>query len=240
MAACVSADNYVPMTQREDSFEGYNRAMFAFNQQADKYVIKPIVKGYQHITTPEIREHLSQALDNIHEPLSGVNHTLQGDIKQAGTDVARFAINLTLGLGGLFDVASGWGLRKDLSNFDKTFAKWCVESGPYVVLPIAGPSTVRGTAAKVADAYGDPIYYVTYQDANVKDKVNYGVMAANGIVKREKLLQITDDMEKNSVDPYSSMRTMYLQNYEKINAMCSRIAQTKNTYDFDFDEEDFE
>ena len=241
LCSCVSSQSYVPAAEKDDPFEGYNRAMFKFNSQVDKYVVKPVVKGYQKITTPTVRKHVGDAFDNLHEPLSTVNHTLQGDVKQAGVDVMRFAINLTLGLGGFFDVASGWGLKKEQSGFDKTFAKWCLADGPYVVLPIAGPSTLRGAAAYAFDAYGDPLYYATANDANVRDKIRYSYAIANGIVKREKVMALTDDIEKNSVDAYASMRTMYLQNYEKINAMCSKIKQDQHaSYDFDFDDEDFE
>ena len=240
LCSCVSSENYVPAANKKDSLEPYNRAMTKFNRKADTYVIKPITKGYQKITTPTVRKHIASAFDNMHEPLYSVNHALQAEPKQSLKNIARFAINLTLGLGGLFDVASGWGLKGEKSNFDQTFAKWCIADGPYVVLPILGPSTVRGTAGSAADSFVNPVYWATYNDANIKDKVSVTYMAAEGIVKRDQVMALTDDLEENSVDYYASMRAMYLQNYEKINALCSRIKENAgNSYDFDFDDEEF-
>lgn len=240
LASCVSSEHYVPAANRKDSLEPYNRAMTKFNRAADDYVIKPVATGYRKITTPAVRKHIATAFDNIHEPLYSVNHALQGEAKKSGTALVRFAINLTLGLGGLFDVASGWGLKGDKSNFDQTFAKWCIADGPYVVLPILGPSTVRGAAGSAADSVVNPVYWATYNDANIKDKVSVTYMTAEGIVKRDQVMDFTDDLDKNSLDYYASMRAMYLQNHEKINAMCARIKEhAGNSYDFDFEDEDF-
>ena len=239
LCSCVSSENYVPAANKKDSFESYNRVMTDFNRSADDYVVKPITKGYQKITTPTVRKHITSAFDNLREPLYSVNHALQGEPKQSLKSVARFAINLTLGLGGFFDVASGWGLKGEKSTFDQTFAKWCIADGPYVVLPILGPSTIRGAAGSAADSFVNPVYWTTYNDANIRDKVSVTYMAAEGIVKRDQVMALTDDLEKNSVDYYASMRTMYLQNYEKINALCSRIKENAgSSYDFDFEDEE--
>ena len=240
LCSCVSSENYTPASQKKDTLEPYNRAMFKFNMTADRYVIKPATKGYQKITTPTIRKHISLFFDNMHEPLSSVNHILQGEAKNSGKDLLRFAINSTLGLGGLFDVAGGWGIKQNETNFDRTFAKWCIADGPYFVLPLAGPSTVRGATGYAADSLVNPVYYATYKDANISTKVSVIYTVANGIVARDKAMPLTDDLEKNSVDLYASMRSMYLQNYEKINAMCQKVKDASiNAYDFDFDDEEF-
>ncbi len=238
ISACVSSDNYVSAVQKQDTFETYNRAMTTFNTKVYKYVLKPAVKGYQKVTTPEIRLHISSAFDNTREPFSAVNHTLQADIKRAGIDILRFAVNTTLGLGGFFDVASAWGLSKKQTDFDQTLAVWCVADGPYLVLPVVGPSTVRGTSSYVSE-YVNPTYYFN-NDANVKYKILAAYAATDALVTFDKTQPILDDLEKNSIDYYSSMRAMYLQNHEKINKMCKRISNNSvNSYDFDF-EEDYE
>lgn len=238
LSACVSKEGYVPATDRADTFEPYNRAMFVFNLKADKYVIKPLAKGYRAITTPEIRDKVMNVFANIHEPLYTVNNGLQGDIKQSGIEVARFAVNTTLGLGGLFDVAGGWGLKKKATGFDQTFAVWCMADGPYIVLPLLGPATVRSTLAYGADAAVNPIYYATYKDANVSDKFAWGFTIAEGIAVREKAMDLTDDLERNAIDAYASMRTMFLQNHEKINRMCAKAAENETSFEFDFDDDE--
>jgi len=240
LCSCVGSKGYTPAPERADTLEPYNRAMFTFNLKADKYVIKPLAKGYRAVTTPEIRDKVMNVLNNVHEPLYTINNGLQGDIKQSGIEVARFAINTTLGLGGLFDVADGWGLKKVASGFDKTFAIWCMNDGPYIVLPLLGPATIRSTVSYGADAVVNPIYYATYHDANVSDKLAWGFTIVEGIAIREKAMDLTDDLEKNAIDAYASMRTMFLQNHEKINRLCSRAATADTSFDFDFDDSEYD
>ena len=132
--------------QAEDdnsALESYNRAMFNFNTGVDDYVLKPMAKGYRAITTEFIRERVRNFFENLKEPASMINHTLQGNLKDTGVSTGRFVINTTLGLLGTFDVASGWGLNKNKTGLDKTLAAWCVPDGPFFVLPILGPATPR-------------------------------------------------------------------------------------------------
>ena len=107
----------------DDSWlESYNRAMFDFNMNVDKYVLKPVAKGYRAITTQDIRNRVTSFVSNVNEPVSTINHTLQGSFKKTLVSAARFAINSTLGLAGTFDVADGWGLKKSETGFDNTLA----------------------------------------------------------------------------------------------------------------------
>lgn len=124
MVACVAACASSATEQHEydDPFEGYNRAMFSFNYQVDKYVIKPVAEGYRAVTTPFIRERISSVIDNLKEPVSAGNHLLQADPEASVKSLSRFVINSTLGLVGMFDVAEGWGLPKDKTTFNETFA----------------------------------------------------------------------------------------------------------------------
>lgn len=239
MVACVAACASSGAEQHEydDPFEGYNRAMFSFNYQVDKYVIKPVAEGYRAVTTPFIRERISSVIDNLKEPVSAGNHLLQADPEASVKSLSRFVINSTLGLVGMFDVAEGWGLPKDKTTFNETFAKWCIPQGPFIVLPLLGPSTPRAATGMALDFVFDPVYWATYQDANVHDKASWGYAIAQGITAREAALDILDDLERNSVDFYATMRSAYLQNQSKLKCF-NDVSKDENTYDFDFGIED--
>lgn len=239
MVACVAACASSATEQHEydDPFEGYNRAMFSFNYQVDKYVIKPVAEGYRAVTTPFIRERVSSVIDNLKEPISAGNHLLQADPEASVKSLSRFVINSTLGLVGMFDVAEGWGLPKDKTTFNETFAKWCIPQGPFIVLPLLGPSTPRAATGMALDFVFDPVYWATYQDANVHDKASWGYAIAQGITAREAALDILDDLERNSVDFYATMRSAYLQNQNKLKCF-NDVSKDENTYDFDFGIED--
>lgn len=239
MVACVAACASSATEQHEydDPFEGYNRAMFSFNYQVDKYVIKPVAEGYRAVTTPFIRERISSVIDNLKEPVSAGNHLLQADPEASVKSLSRFVINSTLGLVGMFDVAEGWGLPKDKTTFNETFAKWCIPQGPFIVLPLLGSSTPRAATGMALDFVFDPVYWATYQDANVHDKASWGYAIAQGITAREAALDILDDLERNSVDFYATMRSAYLQNQNKLKCF-NDVSKDENTYDFDFGIED--
>ncbi len=239
MVACVAAcvSSATEQHEYDDPFEGYNRAMFSFNYQVDKYVIKPVAEGYRAVTTPFIRERISSVIDNLKEPISAGNHLLQADPEASVKSLSRFVINSTLGLVGMFDVAEGWGLPKDKTTFNETFAKWCIPQGPFIVLPLLGPSTPRAATGMALDFVFDPVYWATYQDANVHDKASWGYAIAQGITAREAALDILDDLERNSVDFYATMRSAYLQNQSKLKCF-NDVSKDENTYDFDFGIED--
>lgn len=137
----------------------------------------------------------------------------------------------------MFDVAEGWGLPKDKTTFNETFAKWCIPQGPFIVLPLLGPSTPRAATGMALDFVFDPVYWATYQDANVHDKASWGYAIAQGITAREAALDILDDLERNSVDFYATMRSAYLQNQSKLKCF-NDVSKDENTYDFDFGIED--
>ena len=239
MVACVAACASSATEQHEydDPFEGYNRAMFSFNYPVDKYVIKPVAEGYRAVTTPFIRERISSVIDNLKEPVSAGNHLLQADPEASVKSLSRFVINSTLGLVGMFDVAEGWGLPKDKTTFNETFAKWCIPQGPFIVLPLLGPSTPRAATGMALDFVFDPVYWATYQDANVHDKAFWGYAIAQGITACEAAMDILDDLERNSVDFYATMRSAYLQNQSKLKCF-NDVSKDENTYDFDFGIED--
>lgn len=239
MVACVAACASSATEQHEydDPFEGYNRAMFSFNYQVDKYVIKPVAEGYRAVTTPFIRERVRSMLSNLREPLSAGNYLLQADPEASVKSLSRFVINSTLGLVGMFDVAEGWGLPKNRATFNETFAKWCIPQGPFIVLPLLGPSTPRAAAGLTLEFVFDPVFWATYHDANIHDKAAWTYAAVQGITLREQGIELLDDLERNSVDFYATMRSAYLQNQSKLKCF-NDVSKDENTYDFDFGIED--
>lgn len=237
VASCAGSQNS-SSPESVDTFESYNRAMFKLNYRLDKYVMKPVAQGYRKITNKFVRERVNSALANIREPLSAGNFLLQGNPKASGKSVSRFVLNSTLGLGGMFDVAEGWGLQREVTTFNETFAKWCIKDGPFIVLPFLGPSTPRAATGMFLGFVLDPVYWASKNDANYHDKVTYGYAGITAIAMRESSLELLDDLERNSVDFYATMRSAYLQNQSKLR--CFNDTSSDNTYDFDFgvEEED--
>lgn len=233
-ASCATTGNTNPH-EDNDSLESYNRAVFKFNYQVDKYVLKPIAEGYRDITPEAVRIRISNVFLNMKEPLYFINNLLQGNFKYSGMSLSRFAINTTLGLGGMFDVAEGWGIPRENSRFDQTFAKWCIPDGPFIVLPFLGPSTPRAAVAFAFDMAADPVYWATLNDANVKDKISYTYTALEAISLRAQNIELLDELERGSVDFYSTMRSAYLQNRKNMGCHNDENVQT---YDFDFGIED--
>lgn len=235
LLSAAAAD--VCAAEQDDWLETYNRSVFNFNMQVDRLVLKPVAKGYRAITTQDMRNRVSSFISNVNEPASAVNHTLQGSITGMLNSVARFAVNSTLGLGGMFDVAEGWGLKKNETGFDGTMAHYCVPDGPMVIIPFFGPFTVRSMVGYTVDGLSTPVYWAALNDKNYSAKISYGYAALTAISARERSLELLDDLERNSVDFYSTMRSAYLQNRQKYNSAC-RPANAAPSYDFDFDDSD--
>ena len=243
LSACATTNS---ATQNDDSaLEKYNRTMFTFNSVADYYVIKPVAKGYRAITTDFIRQRVRNFFANLKEPASTINHTLQGDFSDSGKSLSRFVINSTIGLLGTFDVASGWGVASNKTGFDATLASWCVPDGPFVILPFIGPSTPRAATGLAADTIADPTYWASYYTnfGNDWEKYSfyYGLTALGFVSLREENIELLDKLTANSVDPYSTIKSAYLQNRLKIGSCAAgNSSSDAASYDFDFDDEEFE
>ncbi|MCM1324462.1 MAG: VacJ family lipoprotein [Acetobacter sp.] len=222
------------------ALESYNRAMFGFNDKLDKYVIRPVAKGYRAVTNEFIRERVSNFFYNIEEPVSAVNHILQGELGDSGNNLGRFVLNTTLGGVGLFDVASKVGLERKKTGFDETLATWCVPDGPFLILPVVGPSTPRAATGFVVDGYSSPMYWVA-QESNGEDAwaVYYGAAGVKYLNLMAENLKMLESLEEGSVDYYEAVKSMYLQNRGKIKR-CGGAESTEQTseYDFDMDNED--
>lgn len=225
-------------SEQNDWLESYNRSVFGFNMQVDRFVLKPLAKGYRAVTTQDMRNRVTSFIGNVNEPASAANHTLQGNIAAMFNSVARFAVNSTLGLGGMFDVAEGWGLKKKETGFDETLAHYCVPDGPMVMVPFFGPFTPRSMVGYTVDGLSTPIYWAALNDKNYSAKISYGYAALTAVSARERSLELLDDLERNSVDFYSAMRSAYLQNRQKYNSACLP-ADAAPSYDFDFDDDEY-
>ena len=205
----------------KDCFEKVNRGIFGFNQVLDKIIFKPLAKGYRMFPQP-IRSGTSNVLNNLSNVVTIPNNILQGQIKDAGINSARLVINSTVGIAGIFDVASYYGLKKrDKEDYGQTFGVWGAGPGCYFVLPVLGPTTVRDSIGSVANVIGgDAWYNVTVaNDTRYFSEADYWASRLGaGIDFRAKNLESFESLEKNSVDLYASVRSLYLQDrYRKIN-----------------------
>ncbi len=187
-----------------DRFERFNRGVYKFNDALDRAVARPVATAYVKVTPRPIRTGVSNFLANLGSPVTIVNELLQGKLKGFGTDTARLVVNTTIGIGGLFDPASKLGLQAGDEDFGQTLGKWGLNSGPYLVLPILGPSTVRDGFGRAADQFAHPRTYVD------QDGIRYGLAALDLVNQRAGLLQ-ADAVLRRSFDPYGFLRNAYLQ-----------------------------
>jgi phospholipid-binding lipoprotein MlaA len=189
-----------------DPFERYNRAMFSFNDSVDKAFVKPVATGYRKVMPQFARTGVTNFFSNLGDVWIGINDMLQGKFGAGASDFGRFAINTTVGIAGLFDVASKAGLQKHNEDFGLTLGHWGMGSGPYVVLPIFGPSDVRdGLSLFVVDWHGDPLWYVN----NIPTRNE--LIAGRFVEQRANLLGASRLMEEAALDPYAYVRSAYLQ-----------------------------
>lgn len=218
------------------SLENYNHAMFKFNRVVEKGVIRPVAKGYNKITNSYIRQRISNFFNNISEPVSMANHVLQGEFHDSGQNLARFVVNTTIGGLGLYDVAAKAGLEKKNTGFDETLAIWCVPDGPYIVLPILGPSTPRAATGWVADGYSSPSYWIAQESGdNNAETIYYGTAVLKYLNKYAENLKLIEGMEEGSLDYYETVKSAYLQNRAKIKACGIKKEEISPNYDFDMD-----
>ena len=202
----------------KDCFESLNRGTFALNQGLDKIILKPVAKAYRTLPSP-VRTGTSNVLVNLSSLITIPNNVLQGEFKKAGANTGRFVINTTLGILGIFNVAKKMGFSKyEKEDYGQTLGVWGVGPGCYVVLPVLGPSTIRDTAGSFINIMGgDPYYNVsTHGNNEYLNKSDYMVTKIlTGVDFRAKNLETIDNLEKNSMDFYASVRSLYLQDRQR-------------------------
>ncbi len=200
MSGCASTT-----ASKADPLEGLNRATYRFNDAVDEAVFKPVAKGYQAVTPTFFRAGVTNLFTNIGDVATALNNLLQGKGGDAASDAGRFLINSTLGVLGLFDVATPMGLEKHDEDFGQTLGVWGVNSGPFLMLPLMGPSTLRDTASRPVDAYAG---YSRYVDHIPSRNSAFGLEI---IDLRANLLGASSTLDAAALDKYQFVRDAYLQ-----------------------------
>ena len=225
----------------KDCFETLNRGSFALNQGLDKVIFKPVAKAYRALPSP-VRAGTNNALTNLSSLVTIPNNVLQGELKTAGVNTGRFIVNTTIGIFGLFDVASKMGFSEyEKEDYGQTLAVWGVGPGCYLVLPVLGPSTLRDTAGSFVNVMGgDPYYNVSAHGNNeYLDKSDYMLTKTlTAIDFRAKNLETFDNLEKNSLDFYASVKSLYIQDRKRKIANTKPTATIEILYEGDWEEID--
>ncbi len=223
----------------KDCFETLNRGTFALNQGLDKVIFKPVAKAYRSLPSP-VRTGTSNALLNLSSLVTIPNNVLQGQFKTAGVNTGRFIVNTTIGIFGLFDVATKMGFSEyEKEDYGQTLGVWGVGPGCYIVLPVLGPSTLRDTAGSFINLMGgDPYYNVSAHGNNeYLDKSDYMLTKTlTAIDFRAKNLETFDNLEKNSLDFYASVKSLYIQDRQRKIANTKPSATIEILYEGDWEE----
>jgi phospholipid-binding lipoprotein MlaA len=201
--AAAAAENF------NDPFEETNRAIFGFNQAVDHAVLIPVSKTYRTVVPPPMRQSIHDFLQNLNGPVIFANDVLQGQLGLAGDTLGRLAVNTTIGVGGMFDVATPIGIPYHSNDLGITLATWGVAEGPYVMVPVLGPSNPRDIVGMIGDSFADPADYFAGQH-----HLWYAALArtaVSGIDVRSRNIESLADIEKTSLDFYATIRSLYRQ-----------------------------
>ena len=226
----------------DECFEGFSRAMFKLNNGLDKAIFKPVAKGYRAFPAP-IRKATGNVVDNLRSLLTFSNNILQGEFGRAGNTAVRFGINTTAGILGIFDPATKLGFE-DLGkeDFGQTLGVWGAESGCYFVLPILGPTTARDAIGLVGNVFVDPVYQITHNteirngvvgNGNYSEHNYYYYRGTSAVDFRAKNIESFDSLEKNSIDLYASIKSLYLQNRNKKIQNSKSAVETQDDSDWE-------
>jgi phospholipid-binding lipoprotein MlaA len=211
-----------------DPFESANRAVFAFNNAVDDAYIHPVVEGYRTVVPSPARTGVRNALRNLKSPVTFANQLLQGDVDGAGNVLLRAVVNTFVGLGGLFDVAGMEGINYEQEDFGQTLGVWGVGHGPYLVVPVLGPSSLRDYAGYFVDAFADPLRWYLFNTD--QEGLYYTKAGMDYLDLRESLIDVLRDLESSSIDYYASVRSTY---YQRRQALLNDSNATVQTADFD-------
>lgn len=225
--------------QVNDPLEPFNRAVFEVNDTLDRAVLEPVARVYRFVLPDEARDGIRSALSNLNSPVVFANDLFQFEFERAGITLGRFVINSTVGILGFIDVAEDLGLPEHDEDFGQTLAVWGVDSGPYLMLPLLGPSNPRDTAGRVVDFFLDPIgYFMQGSDDDDWElaTARYARQGLEVIALREGLLDLTDELRAQSIDYYAAVRAAYRQRRASEIANAEPDHETDTTgraYDFE-------
>ncbi|TDR30977.1 MlaA family lipoprotein [Hydromonas duriensis] len=192
----------------KDTLEGFNRGSYKFNDGWDQVLFRPVINGYTKVVPSGPRRCIHGFFENLKVPYTAVNNLLQGKLKAAGQDICRFVVNTTVGVGGCIDVASKWNIPKHEEDFGQTLGVWGVPSGPFINLPLLGPSTVRDASAKFVDFFAGPIGYIR------SVKLSNSLTGFQVLDTRASLQQALDLVDDTAIDRYTFLRDAWLQQRE--------------------------
>lgn len=232
LAGCATQ----PTTSQEvaDPLEGVNRVVFTFNEVVDTWFLRPAATLYRGFVPPPAREGIHNLLSNLSTPIILLNDLLQGEMERAQTTAARFAINTTVGVLGFGDPASEMGYKKHSEDFGQTLAVWGTGEGPYIVLPIFGPSNGRDVIGRVVDYFSDPLNAWAMNTDREGIPITRGVLGA--IDARSMYFDEIEDMKKNSLDYYAAQRSFYTQlRNNAINNVSGPTAKPAPALSFEYD-----
>jgi phospholipid-binding lipoprotein MlaA len=224
-----------------ECFEGFSRAMFKINHGLDKAIFEPVAKGYRALPSP-VRKATGNVTGNLRSLLTLTNNILQGDIRKAGDTAGRFAVNTTVGILGIFDPATKLGFEDHgKEDFGQTLGVWGSGSGCYFVLPILGPTTTRDAIGLVGNTILDPVYQITHNtevdlwagNSNYSEHNYYYYRGTGAVDFRAKNIESFDSVEKNSIDLYASLKSLYLQSRNKKIANSTSTVETQDDNDWD-------
>ena len=208
--------------EEPDPLEPINRVTFGFNRVIDGLILKPIAALYEDVVHDTAKEAVRNVVNNAFEPVGVINHSLQGEGERAGRTTARFIINTTIGLFGLIDAADGMGLPRAQTSMNETFATWGIGTGPYIVLPILGPSSLRDALGKAGDYFSNPFYYITRNKHRAHNRhrqqwlVLEAIYGLDALERRRQVLGPLRDLERMSSDFYVGMRSVFFQKQDAL------------------------
>jgi phospholipid-binding lipoprotein MlaA len=215
LSACATTGSRAGLDPA-DPYERFNRGVWSFNQAVDKGAIRPATKAYRTVTPTPLRRGFSRVLNNLFEPFSAVNSLLQGKPNRALNSLGRFAINSTIGVGGLADHATDLGLPPTREDFGQTLHHWGAEKSPYLVLPLIGPSTVRDGVGTAVQVVADPAQVITRDVIGMSGTERNALTATRIIDARSQAIDSGyDSVIETSADPYAAARSTYFQRREQ-------------------------
>lgn len=199
-----------------DPLEPMNRTIFDVNDFLDRLLIRPLAELYRATVPPGLRDRVANVVSDMKEPVIFANDLLQGRLNSAGTSLERFGINTTLGVAGMWDVATGWDLQQQTGDFGQTLSSWGIKEGPYLVLPLFGPSNFRDAIGLGVDSVMSPWGHIAALGGNgVENRVNFSYLGADGLTQREQNIEPLDALREGSLDFYAQMRSVYRQYRDK-------------------------
>lgn len=238
LVLCMSTP--APAQEISDPFEGTNRAVFAFNQKVDDVIIDPALETYRFVVPSPAREGAHNFLFNLRSPIRFGNQLLQGDLEGAGNELFRTVVNSFIGFG-LFDVAAHEGYAAQSEDFGQTLAVWGVGHGPYVVVPLVGPSSMRDYVGYAVDGFADPLRFWAF---NVDKSGRFYTKAiADYVDLRNELKDVLDELEFSSIDYYAAVRSTYVQARDALvrdeKGSAVEASQAPAIPDYEFEDEEF-